>query len=153
MAQKPKIEYVGQFYIVGSEAAKLKQKKNPAVLTTNMVQRTVYIDPVALAGIVLAVVLLIGLAVGCLQYRSAWKENDRVHAAVSALRSENTALRQRYTDGFDVESIRDKAKDLGMVPAEEAEVRFMDVTMPKPKKGPSWWSEVKWFLSGLLERD
>lgn len=153
MAPKPKIEYVGQFYIVGSEAAKLKRKKNPAVLATPTVRRTVYVDPVALAGIVMAVVLLVGLAVGCLQYRSAWKENERVHAAVSALRSENTALRQRYTDGYDVESIRDKAKDMGLVPAEEAQVRFMDVTMPKPQKTTSWWREVKWFLSGLLERD
>lgn len=154
MAQKPKIEYVGQFYIVGSEAAKLKQKKNPAVIATNRpVQRTVYVDPVALGGIVVAVVLLISLAVGCLQYRSAWKENARVHAQVTALRSENTALHRRYTEGFDLEVIRDTAEDLGMVPAEEAEVRFMDVTLPQPKKENTWWQDTKWFLSGLLERD
>ena len=29
MVQKPKIQYVGQFYVYGSEAQKLETKRNP----------------------------------------------------------------------------------------------------------------------------
>lgn len=153
MAQKPKIEYVGEYYSYGSEARKLK--RNPVVLVSDVRtrKRTVYIDPVALAGIVLAGVLLVSLAVGSFLFYRQWQHNAELTTTVLTLRQENTNLRYRYESGFVEEEIRMKAKSWGMIPAEEAETMFFTVHMPQPKAQRSWFADVWWFLSGLLERD
>lgn len=152
MAQKPKIEYVGAYYSYGSEARKLK--RNPVVLVSDMrtQKRTVYVDPVALAGIVLAVVLLVGLAVGSVSFYRQWHRNAELSTAVLTLKQENSNLRYRYESGFDREEIRIKARGLGMIPAEEAQTRFITVHMPEAKAEHTRWDDLVWFFSGLLER-
>lgn len=154
MLKQPKIEYVDGYLTIGS-AAKKVEKKNTVILLPNerRKNRTIYIDPVALAGIALAAVLLIGLLVGSLRFYFDWQENTRIHQTVLTLRQENTNLRYRYTSGFDREEIRRKARIYGMVPAEEAETHFITIHMPQPKEESGWLDEVIWFLSGLLERD
>lgn len=152
MAVKPKIEYIGEYYSYGSEARKLK--RNPVVLVSDvrLKKRTVYIDPVALAGIVIAAVLLVSLAVGSVIFYRQWHRNAELNTAVLTLKQENSNLRYRYESGFDREEVRLKAKSFGMIPAEEAQTRFITVHMPAPKARKSAWEDVVWFFSGLLER-
>ena len=62
MSQKPKIQYVGQFYIHGSEARQLelqeKKKRAKSKLPLERLRKVevVYLDPVAIFGIVTALV-------------------------------------------------------------------------------------------------
>ena len=62
MERKPDIQYVGQFYIHGSEARELARKEQEKQARTRLplerlqnIQK-VYLDPVALMGIVVSVV-------------------------------------------------------------------------------------------------
>ena len=63
MAQKPKIEYVGRSYLFGSEAPKIEEHHRtlksllPAIKLERF--RNIYIDPVGLLGLTVAVVLLV----------------------------------------------------------------------------------------------
>ena len=152
MSQKPKIQYVGQFYIHGSEARQLelqekkKQAKSKLPLERLRKIEVVYLDPVAIFGIVTALVMLTVMILGVLQIRDDWKEYRIMSNYVSRLNSEQADYRSQY----DLEDIRIKAQALGMVPKSDLEVRTVYVTIPQPEPEMTWLEELQWFLSGLF---
>ena len=156
MSQKPKIQYVGQFYIHGSEARQLelqekkKQAKSKLPLERLRKIEVVYLDPVAIFGIVTALVMLTVMILGVLQIRDDWKEYRVMSNYVSRLNSENAELQADYRSQYDLEDIRIKAQALGMVPKSDLEVRKVYVTIPQPEPEMTWLEEVQWFLSGLF---
>ena len=156
MSQKPKIQYVGQFYVHGSEARQLelqekkKQAKSKLPLERLRKIEVVYLDPVAIFGIVTALVMLTVMILGVLQIRDDWKEYRVMSNYVSRLNSENAELQADYRSQYDLEDIRIKAQALGMVPKSELEVRTVYVTIPQPEPEMTWLDELQWFLSGLL---
>ena len=156
MSQKPKIQYVGQFYIHGSEARQLelqeKKKRAKSKLPLERLRKVevVYLDPVAIFGIVTALVMLTVMILGVLQIRDDWKEYRVMSNYVSRLNSENAELQADYRSQYDLEDIRIKAQALGMVPKSELEVRTVYVTIPQPEPEMTWLEELQWFLSGLF---
>ncbi len=156
MNQKPKIQYVGQFYIHGSEARQLelqeKKKHAKSKLPLERLRKVevIYLDPVAIFGIVTALVLLAVMTVGVLQIRDDWKDYQTMSNYVSRLNSENAELKADYRSQYDLEDIRVKAEALGMVPKSQLEVRTVYVTIPQPEPEMTWLEEIQWFLSGLF---
>ena len=156
MSQKPKIQYVGQFYIHGSEARQLelqeKKKRAKSKLPLERLRKVevVYLDPVAIFGIVTALVMLTVMILGVLQIRDDWEEYRVMSNYVSRLNSENAQLQADYRSQYDLEDIRVKAQALGMVPKSELEVRTVYVTIPQPEPEMTWLEEVQWFLKGLF---
>ena len=156
MSQKPKIQYVGQFYIHGSEARQLelqekkKQAKSKLPLERLRKIEVVYLDPVAIFGIVTALVMLTVMILGVLQIRDDWKEYRVMSNYVSRLNSESAELQADYRSQYDLEDIRIKAQALGMVPKSDLEVRTVYVTIPQPEPEMTWLEELQWFLSGLF---
>ena len=156
MSQKPKIQYVGQFYIHGSEARQLelqekkKQAKSKLPLERLRKVEVVYLDPVAIFGIVTALVMLTVMVLGVLQIRDDWKDYRTMSDYVSRLNSENADLQADYRSQYDLEDIRVKAQALGMVPKAELEVRTVYVTIPQPEPERKMLEEIQWFLSGLF---
>ena len=156
MSQKPKIQYVGQFYIHGSEARQLelqekkKQAKSKLPLERLRKIEVVYLDPVAIFGIVTALVMLTVMILGVLQIRDDWKEYRVMSNYVSRLNSENAEMQADYRSQYDLEDIRVKAQALGMVPKSDLEVRTVYVTIPQPEPEMTWLEELQWFLSGLF---
>ena len=156
MSQKPKIQYVGQFYIHGSEARQLeleekrKQAKSKLPLERLRKIEVVYLDPVAIFGIVTALVMLAVMILGVLQIRNDWNEYHTMSNYVSQLNSEHARMQTEYRCQYDLEDIRIKAQALGMVPKSELEVRTVSVTIPQPEPEMTWLQEIQWFLSGLL---
>ena len=156
MSQKPKIQYVGQFYIHGSEARQLelqekkKQAKSKLPLERLRKIEVIYLDPVAIFGIVTALVMMTVMLLGVLQIRDEWKEYRVMSNYVSRLNSENAELQTEYRSQYDLEDIRIKAQALGMVPKSDLEVRTVYVTIPQPEPEMTWLEELQWFLSGLF---
>ena len=156
MNQRPKIQYVGQFYIHGSEARQLelqeKKKHAKSKLPLERLRKVevIYLDPVAIFGIVTALVLLAVMTVGVLQIRDDWKDYQTMSNYVSRLNSENAELKADYRSQYDLEDIRVKAEALGMVPKSQLEVRTVYVTIPQPEPERTWLEEIQWFLSGLF---
>ena len=155
MSQKPKIQYVGQFYIHGSEARQLelqekKKAKSKLPLERLRKMEVIYLDPVAIFGIVTALVMLTVMILGVLQIRDDWQEYRVMSNYVSRLNSENAEMWAGYRSQYDLEDIRVKAQAMGMVPKSELEVRTVYVTIPQPEPEMTWLEEIQWFLSGLL---
>ena len=155
MSQKPKIQYVGQFYIHGSEARQLelqekKKAKSKLPLERLRKMEVIYLDPVAIFGIVTALVMLTVMILGVLQIRDDWQEYRVMSNYVSRLNSENAQMQADYRSQYDLEDIRVKAQAMGMVPKSELEVRTVYVTIPQPAPERKMLEEVQWFLSGLF---
>ena len=153
MDQKPVIQYVGQFYVYGSEVQARKKKEKKSLLPRAPraeVQRCVYVDTVAVCGIAVALLLLVVLAVGAFQLRAAMQQYNAQSEQLSAIKRENARLEHLYRTSLDLEAVQAQAEKLGMVPAEELEHRELVVTVGQTPEEPTAWENFLWFVKGLL---
>ena len=160
MAQKHDIQYVGQFYIHGSEAkelaAKQQQNKAKTILPLERIRniQKIYVDPVALFGIAVAVFMAITMVLGAVNIRNAWNEYETMQSYLTDLKEENARLSLEYSDGYDLAEIEAAAITLGLVPREEVTSIPVRVTVPVPEEEPTAWEEFKdytqWFIDGLF---
>ena len=156
MTHKPKIQYVGQFYVHGSEARalQLQEEKRQAKtkLPLDRIQKIekVYVDPVALIGIAVAVLLLVTMVLGAVQIHSDWKQYEQVSAYVSELKRENASLNHAYRSSYDLNDIKTKALAMGLVPKSELQTMAVTVTVPAPEVELTRGEEIKLFLEGLF---
>ena len=156
MASKPKIQYIGEFYIHGSEAKVLAPKEQPrhkSRLPKLRIEKLqcLYIDPFALTGMVAALVLTVVMVFGAVQIGSAWDRYELWSDRVGDLRQQNAALELEYRNGYDLEEIRSAALAMGMVPVEELPSVAIQVTMPVAEPEPTMWEDFLWLLAGLFE--
>ena len=156
MNQKPKIQYVGQFYVHGSEARQLqlqeekRQAKTKLPLVKIQAIEKIYVDPVALAGIAVAVMMLVTMVLGTVQLKRDWDQYERVSAYVSELKKENARKSHLYRSSYDLEDIKTKALSMGMIPKSELQTVAVTVTVPVPEEEPTRMEEMKLFLEGLF---
>ena len=156
MNQKPKIQYVGQFYVHGSEARKLqleqekRQAKTKLPLAKIQAIEKIYVDPVALAGIAVAVFMLVTMVLGAIQLKRDWDQYEQVAAYVSELKKENARMSHLYRSSYDLEDIKTKAVSMGLVPKSELQTMSVTVTLPEPEVEPTRMEEIKFFLEGLF---
>ncbi len=155
MIPKPEIQYVGQFYVHGSEAKKLEPKKERRVPKTMLPlerlrkREKIYLDPVALVSIAVAVVMVVTMALGALRLREDWTEYYATSNYLSYLNRENARLERVYRNSFDLEEIRSKALALGLMPREEAETRSVPLVLPVQEPEESWLDQLRVFWDGL----
>ena len=156
MAAKPEIQYVGQFYIYGSEARKLEPKRQERKKTTVLEQskteqtRVISVDPVALVGLLVAAAMLVCLAVCATQIGDTWQEYEAVSNYMTQLMMENSSLKHEYVNSFDLAEVEATALALGMIPATEANTIILPVHIPTAEPEPTFWEDLVWFAQGLF---
>ena len=156
MNQKPKIQYIGQFYVHGSEARQLQQQEQKRQAKTKLplarlqTIEKVYVDPVALAGIAVAVLMLVTMVLGAIQIKRDWDQYERVSSYVSELKRENARMSHVYRSSYDLEDIRSKAEAMGMVPKSELKTIAITVTVPEREPELTRREEIKLFLEGMF---
>ncbi len=160
MERKPDIQYVGQFYVHGSEAKKLAQQerreKAKTLLPLERLRniREVRLDPVALLGITVALVMMVSMIVGAVHIRSTWDSYEQMQRYVAKLEQQNVKLEREYRNGYNLEEIEAAALALGMVSKDQVTTIPVSVNVPVPQEEPSAWEEfqdyVRWFVDGLF---
>lgn len=156
MVQKPDIQYVTQFYTYGSEAKVLelkpaKKKKKFSLPKAQPQQKIrIQVDPIAWAGILIAVVMVVVMAVSVRSYLDVCAEYKAVTKQVIDLQNDNVLNRQNYAKLYNLDDIREKALALGMIPMEEAEVIAISPVIPEPEPETTWWENISWFMKGLF---
>lgn len=159
MVRKPDIQYVGQFYVYGSEAKKLAEQEQKKAKTSLPLERLrsirhIYVDPVALFGMAVAVVMFVTMIIGAVNIRGAWDEYETMQRYVTELKQENVRLELEYHEGYNLTDIKSTAVSLGMVPVSELQTMTVSVTVPQPEPEPTAWEEfkdyVQWFIDGLF---
>jgi len=156
MERKPDIQYVHQFYIYGSEAPAIEleqpQKKKrfslPRVVPDRKIRLS--IDPMAVCGIAVAIVMVILMAVSVNSYLEACAEYELMTEYVIGLQNTNVEKQQEYAKLYDLADIEEKALALGMIPIEDAETVTFRPVYPEPEAEESWWADISWFLKGLF---
>ena len=155
MAKKPEIQYVGQFYVYGSEAQVVAPKKRKQFqlpkprIELEKIEK-IYVDPVALIGLAVAVVMLVCMVVGACQISSCWQEYEQMSHYLSELQRENARLEHSYHISYDLEDVEAKALAMGMVPVEEIPRMSVRVIVPTPEAEETAWDEFVWFMQGLF---
>ena len=155
MDQKPVIQYVGQFYVYGSEVKAPKKKQQSAKVflpkkPKTGKERRIYVDPVAMGGIVLAVAVLVALVVGAVQLTASMNQYNQELETLTELKRENAKLEHAYRTSLNLETVKKRAEELGMIPQAEAAQASIRVTVPEHKGEPGAWENFVWFISGLL---
>lgn len=155
MDQKPVIQYVGQFYVYGSEVQAQKKKEEKKRYTLPKMPRLqrdhcIYVDPVAVCGIAVAVVMLVALVVGAIGLHDAMDRYNAQSAVLASVKRENARLEHQYRAGLDLEAVQARAEKLGMVPIEEVETKRIHVNVKTPAEEPTAWEDFVWFVKGLL---
>ncbi len=153
MAHKPEIQYVGQFYVYGSEAKVAAPKQKPTFqLPKPRLEKIekVYVDPVALIGLVVAAIMLISMVVGACQIYGSWQEYEEVSHTLSVLKRENARLEHTYNISIDLDAVQTQAEVMGLVPMDQIPGMSVRVTVPAPQPEETAWDEILWFLQGLF---
>ena len=154
MNYKGEIQYV-RFYTAGSAAEKLAPKaekkvhrsRMPAPAAQSAPRPKLVIEPFALAGTAIALVLAILVVCGVQQVYQVSRQQAAVSQYVSTLLTENAALQTKYDQSYDLETVRNTAQSEGLVPVEQ--VRHIKIHVEEPVQAPQptfWehvWAELK----------
>ena len=146
-----------QFYTPGTAAVKVQireeqQQWAPLPEARPVKRIAIHVDPVAILGFAVAVCMLVLMTVGINRLNDSRREVAALEGYVAQLTAENQTLAQEYAGGYDLDEIRQKAQDMGMVPAEEVSVNHIYVTrtLPEAVEEPGLWTQVTTFLTGLF---
>ncbi len=155
MARQPEIQYINA-YVSGSMAYQLeaqpvrKKKKVRLPKARREKKLVVALDPVALCGIMVAVVMLVLLFAGFFRLRYARQEAYVLQNYVSTLEQQNQKLHDTYTSGYDLEEIERIALAMGMVPSYQVPNIPVEVVVPHEAPEPTAWESFCAFLTGLF---
>ena len=155
MARKTEVRYVS-FYTAGSAAYQydpqpIQQKKEVKLPKQRRQKKiVVHVDPVAILGICMAMVLLVSMVVGLTQLSAAQKQANQMQGYVSSLSERNEELRTTYEQGYDPQEIYEIATAMGMIPAEQAQKITIHVDHMEVAEEPTVWDSIWTFLAGLF---
>ena len=154
MARETEVRYIS-YYMVGSAACQVEpfdyRKKEVKLPKQRKKKRIVlYVDPMAVLGIVVAFTMFILMIAGIVRLSLLTNEAQRMGDYAATLQVQNEALRETYEAGYDLEEIRQIAQARGMVPVEEAQQVQIRLRVPPQVEEPSAWESFLTFLTGLF---
>lgn len=154
MARKPDIQYV-RYYTDGSAARQLEvysPRKNKTTAPRPRKQKgyVIYVDPLAVGGILLAAVMLVMMLVSSIRLVVARQELSDAQAYVTTLTQSNEQLRKTYDASYDLEEVEKSALALGMIPISQATTIFVDVEEEEIVEEPTFWERVSMKLAELF---
>ena len=156
MVRKPDIEYVNKYYSYGSEAKviefKTTEKKAKTQLPKPLQEKklNILVDPVALFGLTVAVLMLIVMVFGLVDYRNTCLEHQAMEGYLSQLQDDNILLKHTYRNSYDLDVVRETALALGMVPADQVKTTVIYSQVPEAVAENTWWDDFVWGLSQLF---
>ena len=145
-----------QFYTPGTAAVKVavqdEQTWAPLPEPKPESKISIYVDPVAVIGFVVAVCMLLLMVVGVNQVNATRREVATLEHYVAELTAENNTLEATYTAAYKPEQIRREAMELGMIPAVAIPESHIYVTLsPAPvTEEVTLWSQAATYLTSLF---
>ena len=155
MTQRMQAQYV-QFYIDGSAAKQIQYVPPKKVETVAQpkpkVQKRIriYVDPVAIFGMVVAVCMMVTLLVGMVHLYNVRQDVQQMEEYVLYLNHQNRTIKNQYAESYTLEDVEKTALALGMVPADQVEPRTIYVPEVVVEENPSIWESAGTFLAGLF---
>ena len=110
----------------------------------------IYVDPLAVAGILLAVVMLISMLVGSIQLAVAKQQLSDTQAYVTTLRQGNEQLQRTYEEGYNLEEVEKSALALGMIPVSQVQTITVQVEKETVVEEVTFWDRLSMKLEELF---
>lgn len=144
MVRKPDVQYI-RCYSDGSSARVLQLLKAAPKTRLPKVRKkkalVIRLDPLAYAGILVSLVMLVMMVASCFQLRAIQQKTDRMDSYVDTLKESNARLSDTYHSGYDLRDVEKKAKAMGMVPVDEVKRITVSVTAPQEQTAePNTWA-------------
>ena len=155
MALQREIQYINA-YVAGTTALKadpapVRRKKTVRLPKVRKERKLVIaVDPVAIAGIAVSLVLAVSLLISCVNLFQTASDAAAMENYVQSLQQENDALRTQYEEEVNLDEIRELAGSIGMVPVSQVPVISIDVPQPQVEQVPTLWDTIWDFVSGLF---
>lgn len=154
MARKTQVQYIN-FYTAGSAAYQLEEpirrKADVQLPKPRRKKRIVLrVDPVAVFGLCMAVVMFVMMICGVCNLVSARNQQAQMADYVQRLEAENARLEETYRQGYDLDEIYEIATAMGMIPVEQAQHVQVTVAAVEEEEEPSGWDNFIVFLAGLF---
>lgn len=155
MARRNEVQYVS-FYTAGSAAMKIEPVSEPKKKANLPKQRRakkirIFVDPMALIGGCVAVVMLVMMLSGLGQLYAARQQEAQLQDYITRLAEQNIMLDAQFQAGYDANEIYDVAIGMGMIPADQAERVQVSVQIPaEVEEEHSAWENIYTFLVGLF---
>ena len=153
MAQHPDIQYI-RFYTDGSAARKAAPVAPLQTIRLPKIKKhkklILHIDLVAVAGIIMAAVMLILMTVGAVELQNARNQLETMYNYVETLEQKNATLQTTLSGGYDVVEIERTARALGMVPREQVKHITIRLDEEPIEQEPNSWEQFYTFLTGLF---
>ena len=150
---RQQVQYI-RFDTVGSAARKpvpvSSAKKAVLPKPRKQKRKVVYVDPVAILGILVAVFMLIMMTAGIVEFLAVRQEAAQMEQYVSQLSSRNEELNREYESGYDLEAVERTALALGMVPKDQVETITIHVELSQEMETVTLWEWIGTFLTGLF---
>lgn len=157
MALQPDIRYVNLYAFDGNAARKVQRQPvkkataEPKAQPRRTKRKVIAVDPVALCGIVVAVVMMVMMLTAYAEYNACQDRNRQMRDYLSSLQLENAQLQQNFDSQIDLDYIEEVAGALGMVPSSDANQIQIEVQLPQEPTGElNLWQSITTFLSGLF---
>ena len=146
MPRKPDIQYV-RFYTDGSAARQLEVQspcKHQVAAPRHRKRKgyVFYVDPLAVGGILVAMVLLVAMLVSSIQLVVARQQLSDTKAYVTTLTQSNEHLLRTYEESYDLEEVEKSALALGMIPASQAKTIYVDVEEDPVVEEVTFWERM-----------
>ena len=154
MARKPDIQYV-RYYTDGSAARQLEvysPRKNKTSVPRPRKHKgyVFYVDPLAVGGILLSLVMLIAMLVSSVKLTVARQQLSDTKAYVTTLTQGNEQLQKTYDEGYDLEEVEKSALALGMIPVSEAPTITIRVEKEEVAEEPTFLERISMKLQELF---
>lgn len=153
MAQRIDVQYI-QFYTHGNAAPRVVPAAPVETMKLPQPQkrkvRRIYVDPVAILGIIVAVCMLVMMAAGVSRLQKEQRETVVLEQYVELLQQENEKLEMQYIAERDLQEVEKTALALGMIPKEQAKQISIQVQLPEPPEQVSLWKQIGTFLTGFF---
>ena len=156
MSRKPDIQYI-RFYTDGSAARQLQadpcRKMKYTVPKASRPQKqvkTLFVDPLAWAGIAISAVMLVLMLVGGVKLFALYQQAESMESYASMLYAQNVELKSDYESGYDLEQIEGVAHALGLVPVEEKTITVSLPVRNTLQEKPDMWGTLSLFFRGLF---
>lgn len=127
MARRPDVQYI-QMYNYGSTARKLDLRTYPQkqkyqlpeqVRKPQQVQKPMF-DVLSLCAIAVAVVMLLAMAVGMLRVGELSRRRRELEDHIALLQEQQADLKKTYEATWDLPQTEERARQMGMIKAQEA---------------------------------
>ena len=122
MAINSDVHYV-RYYTAGSAARELAPQVPLRTKTAPKARKQrksiIYIDPVAIIGVVTAIIMVAVMILGVVQLNQLKEEASAMQSYMLDLKAENAEMTTQYREGYDLEAVEKTASALGMVPADQ----------------------------------